>query len=912
MSNKKDSKLNLPYTKIPMKAGLNKREPEFLNIWKDRKVYQKIRQEKKNKEKFHLHDGPPYANGQIHLGHAVNKVLKDIVMKSKSLAGYDAPYIPGWDCHGLPIEHQVEKKLGKKRRELSQAEFRNLCRDYAEKQISIQKDDFIRLGVLGDWGKRYASLDKNFEGNAINGFARIFHNGHVEKGFKPVHWCPECGSSLAEAEVEYIDKNSIAIDVKFEFDKKSKEKLVDKLNLNKKKSFSLIIWTTTPWTIPGNQAVCCNPNIEYLILDSEKEYFLIASDLKEECLKRWNDNVYEPTSITLKGSDLENLKLLHPLYGRETPILFGAHVTTEAGTGFVHTAPAHGIDDFNVCTNENIEVANPISMNNCYKEDVDLFSGVHVRKVDPIVLEELEKKKSLIHSENYHHSYPHCWRHKTPLIFMATPQWFISMNKSGLIDGANRAIQDIKFIPEWGKERMEIMLKDRPDWCISRQRDWGIPIPLFYETDSGELHPEQNKIFNKASEAIKKSGIDSWESLELGVDAKGFEKSKDIFDVWFDSGITHYCVMDERFGSNTQADLYLEGSDQHRGWFQSSLLTSIAMKGTSPFKSVLTHGFVVDDSGRKMSKSLGNVVNPQEVIKDSGADILRFWIASTDFRGEMAFSRDIFDRSIDGFRRVRNTMRFMVSNLYDFDHKFDESNLLYLDRMLLKKTNQLQEEIKDCYEEYNFHLVISKILNFCVNELGGLYLDVIKDRLYTMKHNSLGRRSAQFTLDKILQTLLKATSPILSFTAFEFYEEMYPGKGHEIFLAEWDSFESSVSDSEREVFEQLQQLRDKVYQEIEQKRQLGEIKNALDAAVEITLTNEVFERVRPYAIEMNKFLISSHCEINLGKKENIVITKIDLEKCSRCWHKVEKLNDDGICERCESNIEGEGEERSFF
>ena len=700
--------------------------------------------------------------------------------------------------------------------------------------------------------------------------------------------------------------------MKFKFDKKSKEKLIDKLNLDKKKSFSLIIWTTTPWTIPGNQAVCCNPNIEYIILDSEKEYFLIASDLEEECLKRWGDKAYEPTSITLKGSDLENLKLLHPLYGRETPILFGAHVTTEAGTGFVHTAPAHGVDDFNVCTNENIEVVNPISMNNCYKEDVDLFSGVHVRKVDPLVLEELEKKKSLIHSENYHHSYPHCWRHKTPLIFMATPQWFISMNKSGLIDGANRAIQDIKFIPEWGKERMEIMLKDRPDWCISRQRDWGIPIPLFYETDSGELHPEQNKIFNKASEAIKKSGIDSWESLELGVDAEGFEKSKDIFDVWFDSGITHYCVMDERFGSNTQADLYLEGSDQHRGWFQSSLLTSIAMKGTSPFKSVLTHGFVVDDSGRKMSKSIGNVVNPQEVIKDSGADILRFWIASTDFRGEMAFSRDIFDRSIDGFRRVRNTMRFMVSNLYDFDHKFDESNLLYLDRILLKKTNQLQEEIKDCYEEYNFHLVISKILNFCVNELGGLYLDVIKDRLYTMKHNSLGRRSAQFTLDKILRTLLKAISPILSFTAFEFYEEMFPGKGHEIFLAEWDSFESSVSDNELEVFEELQQLRDRVYQEIEQKRQLGEIKNALDAAVEITLTNEIFEKVRPYAVEMNKFLISSDCEINLGKKENIVITKIDLEKCSRCWHKVEKLNDEGICERCESNIEGEGEERSFF
>ena len=387
---------------------------------------------------------------------------------------------------------------------------------------------------------------------------------------------------------------------------------------------------------------------------------------------------------------------------------------------------------------------------------------------------------------------------------MATPQWFISMTKSGLIDGANRAIQDVKFIPEWGKERMEIMLKDRPDWCISRQRDWGIPIPLFFESESGELHPEQNEIFNKASEAIKKTGIDSWKNLELGVDDKGFEKSKDIFDVWFDSGITHYCVMDERFGSNTQADLYLEGSDQHRGWFQSSLLTSIAMKGTSPFKSVLTHGFVVDDSGRKMSKSIGNVVDPKDIIQNSGADILRFWIASTDFRGEMAFSKDIFDRSIDGFRRIRNTMRFMVSNLYDFDHKFEEKNLLYLDRILLNKTKELQEEIQKCYEEYNFHLIISKILNLCVNDLGGLYLDVIKDRLYTMKPNSLGRKSAQYTLDKILNTLLKAISPILSFTAFEFYEDMFPGKGHEIFLAEWDSYSTNVTIEETEIFQELE------------------------------------------------------------------------------------------------------------
>ncbi|MAK16622.1 MAG: isoleucine--tRNA ligase [Gammaproteobacteria bacterium] len=912
MSDKKDQKLNLPNTSIPMKANLNLREPEMLKQWDKKNVYKKIRKNREGKEKFILHDGPPYANGNIHLGHAVNKVLKDIVIRSKTLEGYDAPYIPGWDCHGLPIEHQIEKKLGKKRREIAQSDFRDLCRDYAQKQINIQKDDFMRLGVFGDWDKRYASLDQKFEGDAINGFARIFHNGHVEKGFKPVHWCPECGSSLAEAEVEYMDKDSIAIDVKFDFDKSSKEKLIKKLNLDNKKTLSLIIWTTTPWTIPGNQAVCANPEIEYLILDSGTEYSVIASELVESCLNRWSDKTYKPTNVSFKGSELENLKVLHPLYKRETPLLFGDHVTTETGTGFVHTAPAHGVDDFNVCSNEEIEVINPISMNNCYKEDVDFFSGVHVRKVDPHVLEELQKNNALICQENYQHSYPHCWRHKTPLIFMATPQWFISMTKSGLLDGANRAIRDVDFIPNWGRERMETMLKDRPDWCISRQRDWGIPIPLFYKSESGELHPNQDKIFNQASEAIKNSGIDSWADIELGVEEKGFEKSKDIFDVWFDSGITHYCVIDELFGSNTQSDLYLEGSDQHRGWFQSSLLTSIAMKGIAPYKSVLTHGFVVDNEGRKMSKSIGNIVTPQEIIKDSGADILRYWIASTDFRGEMAFSKDIFSRAIDGFRRIRNTMRFMISNIYDFDQKFDVRDLLFIDKVILHKTNSLQQEIRENYNNYNFHQIISKILNFCVNDLGGMYLDVIKDRLYTMQSDSIGRRSAQYCINEILNTLTKLISPILPFTAYEFYENLYPGKGEDIFCEEFSDLKSFASKKDVDAFDVLLALRGRVYQAIEVERQNGNIKNALDCELELTLTKTNFDYAQSMSSELLKFFISSGCEIKCGEKEKIIVRKSKHEKCSRCWHRVEELDSNNVCARCNSNMTGDGEIRGFF
>ena len=912
MSEKKEQKLNLPSTSIPMKASLNVREPEMLIDWQKRGVYKKIRKSRSGREKFILHDGPPYANGNIHLGHAVNKVLKDIVIRSKTLEGYDAPYVPGWDCHGLPIEHQVEKKIGKKRREITQSEFRDLCREYAKKQINIQKDDFVRLGVFGDWDKRYASLDQNFEGDAINGFARIFHNGHVEKGFKPVHWCPECSSSLAEAEVEYIDKNSTAIDVKFKFDESSTEQLINKSKLEKRKNISLVIWTTTPWTIPGNQAVCFNADIDYQVIDSGEEYLLVAVELLEQCLERWNNNCYEATKIKFKGSELEGLKSLHPLYERVTPLFHGDHVTTDTGTGFVHTAPAHGVDDFNVCSHENVEVVNPISMNNLYKDDVEFFAGVHVRKVDPLVLEELKNNGALICNENYQHSYPHCWRHKTPLIFMATPQWFISMTKSGLLEGASRAIQNVKFIPEWGKERMEIMLKDRPDWCISRQRDWGIPITLLYENDTGELHSEQNEIFVKASEAIKDSGIDSWTNLDLDLDQDGYEKSKDIFDVWFDSGITHYCVVDELYGSNTQSDLYLEGSDQHRGWFQSSLLTSIAMKGTAPYKSVLTHGFVVDDSGRKMSKSLGNVVTPQEVIKDSGADILRYWISSTDFRGEMAFSKDIFNRSIDGFRRIRNTMRFMVSNLYDFDKKFDTDNLLFIDKVILHKINSLQQEIREDYSNYNFHKVISKILNFCVNDLGGMYLDVIKDRLYTMKSDSTGRKSAQYCISRILHTLTKLISPIMPFTAYEFNENLYPEHGEDIFSEEFEDIELFASPKDIDAFDSLLALRGRVYQAIEHERKTGKIKNALDCELKLTLTKKVFSYAESVSSELSKLFISSGCEITCGEKEEIIVKKSNHEKCSRCWHRVEELDSDNICSRCNSNMNGEGEVRSFF
>ena len=910
MNEKKDLKLNLPNTNIPMKAGLNKREPEFLEDWNERSLYKKIRLSKKGKPRFILHDGPPYANGKIHIGHAVNKVLKDIVVKSKSLAGFDAPYTPGWDCHGLPVEQQVEKKIGKKRKQLSRKEFRDLCREYASEQVLLQKEDFIRLGVLGDWENPYVTLNQEFEGDAVNAFSRIFHNGHVEKGFKPVHWCPECGSSLAEAEVEYIDKISNSIDVKFPLSEDSKKTFSDRISKKIDGDVEIAIWTTTPWTIPGNQAICVNKNLNYSILNTSKGHLIIAVDLIQDCMNRWKTTIIEDLG-EFKGEQLLDLDAIHPLFKRRSKILHGDHVTTETGTGCVHTAPAHGVDDFNVCKQNGIETINPIGSNGCYKNEVEFFSGIHVRKVDEEVIAKLEDTNALLNHEAYHHSYPHCWRHKTPLLFMATPQWFISMEKSGLIDGVNRALKDVEFFPSWGKERMEIMLKDRPDWCISRQRDWGIPITLLYNKETGDTHPKQTEIFNQAAKQIQSNGIDAWEELDLKFEKENFEKSKDIFDVWFDSGISHFCVIDNLYGPNTQSDLYLEGSDQHRGWFQSSLLTSIAIKGQSPYKSVLTHGFVVDKDGKKMSKSIGNVVTPQEVISKSGADILRFWIASNDFRGEMSFSDDIFSRSMDGFRRIRNTMRFMVSNLYDYDDDFNQEDILFLDKVLLDKVRQLQLEIRDNYSNYNFHLITSKLLNFCVNDLGGSYLDIIKDRLYTMQSLSVGRRSAQFTIKKTLDFLIKAISPILSFTSYEFYEELYPKKGHEVFMLEWDEISFELNEEETKLYSILNNLREKAYQKIEIERQKGKIKNALDADLEISIVKEHYDLIKPLEDELNKFFICSNLILKEGK-ENIIVVKSDFQKCIRCWHKVETVGDDGICGRCHDNMSGNGETRFYF
>ena len=910
MNEKKDLKLNLPNTNIPMKAGLNKREPEFLEDWNERSLYKKIRLSKKGKPRFILHDGPPYANGKIHIGHAVNKVLKDIVVKSKSLAGFDAPYTPGWDCHGLPIEQQVEKKIGKKRKQLSRKEFRDLCREYASEQVLLQKEDFIRLGVLGDWENPYVTLNQEFEGDAVNAFSRIFHNGHVEKGFKPVHWCPECGSSLAEAEVEYIDKISNSIDVKFPLSEDSKKTFSDRISKKIDGDVEIAIWTTTPWTIPGNQAICVNKNLNYSILNTSKGHLIIAVDLIQDCMNRWKTTIIEDLG-EFKGEQLLDLDAIHPLFKRRSKILHGDHVTTETGTGCVHTAPAHGVDDFNVCKQNGIETINPIGSNGCYKNEVEFFSGIHVRKVDEEVIAKLEDTNALLNHEAYHHSYPHCWRHKTPLLFMATPQWFISMEKSGLIDGVNRALKDVEFFPSWGKERMEIMLKDRPDWCISRQRDWGIPITLLYDKETGDTHPKQTEIFNQAAKQIQSNGIDAWEELDLKFEKENFEKSKDIFDVWFDSGISHFCVIDNLYGPNTQSDLYLEGSDQHRGWFQSSLLTSIAIKGQSPYKSVLTHGFVVDKDGKKMSKSIGNVVTPQEVISKSGADILRFWIASNDFRGEKSFSDDSFSRSKDGFRRIRNTMRFMVSNLYDYDDDFNQEDILFLDKVLLDKVRQLQLEIRDNYSNYNFHLITSKLLNFCVNDLGGSYLDIIKDRLYTMQSLSVGRRSAQFTIKKTLDFLIKAISPILSFTSYEFYEELYPKKGHEVFMLEWEDISFELNEEETKLYSILDNLREKAYQKIEIERQKGKIKNALDADLEISIVKEHYDLIKPLEDELNKFFICSNLILKEGK-ENIIVVKSDFQKCIRCWHKVETVGDDGICGRCHDNMSGNGETRFYF
>ena len=914
--------LNLPQTELSMKAGLPKKEPEILDFWNDIGLYEKIRQQNLNNKKFILHDGPPYANGAIHLGHSVNKILKDITIKSKTLQGLDAPYVPGWDCHGLPIELNVEKKHGK-RSELVQNKkmFQEACKEYALTQIESQKKDFIRLGVLGEWDNPYKSLDSSFEANAVRALGRIYEAGHIEKGEKPVHWCQDCGSALAEAEVEYQDKTSKSIDVAFKADEQSLKKLNEVFATNIVDGISFVIWTTTPWTIPSNVAVCINPELDYALIKLDGEYLVIAEAMIELCMERWG-TTSELVSKTL-GKNLVDISLIHPFIKRNSELLHGDHVTTEAGTGCVHTAPAHGLDDYFICKKHGIETFKALNSKGFFKEEFEFIAGLPASKADPLVIEKLNEVKALVNCDDFHHSYPHCWRHKSPLIFTSTAQWFISMNKSGLLNEALQSISGVSWEPSWGEQRIEGMLTDRPDWCISRQRNWGVPITLIVHKESGTIHPNQSELFKQFANLIEENGISSWESLDLNEfidDGDSYIKITDSLDVWFDSGVTHFAVSEQRFEEGIVADLYLEGSDQHRGWFQSSLLTSIAMNGRAPYKAVLTHGFVVDENGRKQSKSLGNVVSPQKVWDSLGADILRLWVASADFRSEMVASDEILKRVSDQYRRIRNTFRFILGNLNDFDEskKIVFEDQIELDKWIVLETSKLQEDVLKLYESYSYHNVVQKIHNFCVNELGGIYLDIVKDRLYTCKDSSHARQSCQTSLNYVLNTMVRLTAPILSFTSEEIWQthSSLKGQNESIFLSKY--FESKqegecvISSSD---WARIFEIKDIVNQSIERLRNENKLKGSLDSNVIISANEEDKSVLDKLGSELHFVFISSQASVIDGDTLSIQIDQMSDEKCTRCWHRDSTVGESKdhpeICSRCEENIDQSGESRSF-
>ena len=917
-----------------MKASLAQREPQRLKQWQKMGLYEKIRAASAGRPKFILHDGPPYANGELHLGHAVNKILKDIIVKARGLAGFDAPYVPGWDCHGLPIELNVEKKVGKPGVKISAAEFRARCREYAARQVDGQRADFIRMGVLGDWFNPYLTMDFRFEANIVRSLARIVDNGHLHKGFKPVHWCTDCASALAEAEVEYRDKRSPAIDVAFI--------AVDPDAFNAAcgsdyaGEIAVPIWTTTPWTLPANMAVALHPDLEYVLVAGRERALLLAADLAADCARRYGLDEVEGLGHC-RGAALEHQLLRHCYLERQVPVILGEHVTTEAGTGAVHTAPAHGQDDFVVGERYGLEVYNPVGGNGVYLPGTEHFAGQFVLKANDSITALLRERGVLLHEEDYNHSYPHCWRHKTPIIFRATPQWFVSMHQNGLLAGALSAVEQVEWLPEWGKARIDSMLSNRPDWCISRQRTWGVPIALFVHKETGDLHPRNAELMEQVALRMEESGIDAWFDLEpeelLGEESGNYEKVMDTLDVWFDSGVTHACVLRQREGLRAPADMYLEGSDQHRGWFQSSLLTSVAIDGVAPYKTVLTHGFTVDSDGRKMSKSVGNIIAPKTVMNDLGADILRLWVAATDYRGELAVGDEIFKRTGDSYRRIRNTARFLLSNLNGFEpaeHALPFGDMLSLDRWAVDRAGQLQGEIEAAYETYQFHQIYQKLHNFCANDLGGFYLDVIKDRQYTTQSESLARRSAQTAMYRIGEALVRWIAPILSFTAEEIWENL-PGEREEsVFLAQWyRGLETLAGDESmgREYWQQVMAVRSAVNREMEIRRAAGELRGSLDAEVVLYCEDPLRENLSALGDELRFVLITSAASLAplavagdaAANTEvpglRLQVNVSDAEKCERCWHRRPEVGQieahPSLCERCVENVHGDGEQREF-
>lgn len=933
--------LNLPATDFPMKAGLPTREPETLKRLDSIGLYQKIREVSKGRPQFILHDGPPYANGSIHIGHAVNKIIKDMIVRSRTLSGFDAPYVPGWDCHGLPIEHKVETTHGKNQ---PADKTRERCRDYAAEQIEGQKADFIRLGVLGDWDNPYKTMEFPNEAGEIRALAKMVEGGFVFKGLKPVNWCFDCGSALAEAEVEYQDKKSDAIDVAFAVE--DADKLAAAFGQgNLGKPTSIVIWTTTPWTIPANQALNVHPDFIYALVDTGEKQLVLAEELVESCLQRYG--LQGAIIARCEGRALEHIRFRHPFYERFSPVYLAEYVETGAGTGIVHSSPAYGEDDFRTCKAygmENDDILNPVQSNGVYVSDLPFFGGQFIWKANPNIVAKLDEVGALLKHEPIQHSYMHCWRHKTPLIYRATAQWFVGMDKvakdgSTLRARALDAIEQTQFVPAWGQARLHGMIAGRPDWCISRQRNWGVPIPFFLHKESGELHPRTVELMEEVAKRVEQEGIEAWFKLDaaelLGDEAEQYEKISDTLDVWFDSGTTHWHVMrgSHPMGheQGPRADLYLEGSDQHRGWFHSSLLTACAIDGHAPYRGLLTHGFVVDENGRKMSKSLGNVVAPQEVNDSLGADILRLWVSSTDYSGEMAVSKQILQRTADAYRRIRNTARFLLSNLNGFDPARDAlapEQMLDLDRWAVDRALLVQQEISEAYDTYKFWNVYQKVHNFCVQELGAFYLDIIKDRQYTTGADSTARRSCQTAMYHIAEALVRWIAPILAFTAEEIWQYLPGERNESVMLNTWYEGLTALPEGsalDRAFWDQVLDVKMAVNKELENLRNAKVIGGNLQAEVTLYADDQLTATLNKLGDELRFVLITSAARVAplaeagegavdtdvAGLKLSIV--KSGHGKCVRCWHFLPDVgthaNHPELCGRCVTNIEGPGEVR---
>ncbi|MCA3107219.1 MAG: isoleucine--tRNA ligase [Rhodocyclaceae bacterium] len=938
--------LNLPDTPFAMRGDLAKREPSMLAAWQQRGLYQRIREASRGRPRFTLHDGPPYANGDIHIGHAVNKVLKDIVVKSRTLAGFDAPYVPGWDCHGMPIEVQIEKTHGKN---LPTEQTQKLARAYAAEQVERQKKDFIRLGVFGDWDNPYTTMNPRNEADEIRALGTLLQKGYVYRGLKPVNWCFDCGSALAEAEIEYEDRTDTAVDVGFAFASAERGRLASAFGLPAlpDKPGRIVIWTTTPWTLPANQALNVHPEFSYALVDTGDSLLILAADRVEANLQRYG--LAGQVIATAEGAKLENIAFAHPFADRLSPVYLADYVTLETGTGIVHAAPAYGVEDFQACRRYGMKddgILTPVMGDGKYVSTLEAFGGLMIWKANPLIVERLRANGALLHEDRKHvHSYMHCWRHKTPVILRATTQWFAAMDEAPGYGGARpsealrttalRGIEATQFFPAWGKARLHAMIANRPDWTLSRQRQWGVPMPFFVHRETGALHPRTPELLEAVAKAVEQGGIEAWQRVDaddlLGADAASYEKIKDTLDVWFDSGSTHQTVLggpraaagtpgSHRSETGFPADLYLEGSDQHRGWFHSSLLVSCMMNGTPPYKALLTHGFVVDGAGRKMSKSKGNVVAPQQVVDSLGADVLRLWIAATDYSGELSISQEILKRVVESYRRVRNTIRFLLANVDDFDpalHAVPMAQRVEIDRYAAVMLERLRMAVAADYERYEFHLGMQRLLHFCSEDLGAFYLDILKDRLYTTAPGSHARRSAQSALHEIARTLLQLFAPVLTFTADEAWAVLARDPASTVFTTTWSPAADTPDDPSLEArWASVREVRALVLKELEALRTAGSIGSGLAAEVEVHVAGAAHDALAALGEDLRFVFITSAARVVRaadGALPTVAAVPSTGAKCARCWHYRSDIGSDAgypdVCSRCAGNLAGTGEIR---